>query len=103
MVPGTSFEAILRTATERGLIKDAEGRREAWIAERLARHHAASETHIQRRSDGRWIQVSERKTANGGVGAVYTDITDMEQHEADAAPARETARDAQPTKTSLPA
>ncbi len=25
MVPGTSFEAILRTATERGLIKDAEG------------------------------------------------------------------------------
>ena len=60
MVPGTSFETILRTATGRGLIKDAEGGREAWIAERLARHHAASESHIQRRSDGRWIQVSER-------------------------------------------
>jgi methyl-accepting chemotaxis protein len=67
MVPGTSFETILRTATGRGLIKDAAGREEAWIAERLERHRASSETHIQRRSDGRWIQVSERKTANGGV------------------------------------
>jgi adenylate cyclase len=34
-------------------------------AERLARHHAPSETHVQHRSDGRWIQVSERKTAVG--------------------------------------
>ena len=63
LVPGVSFETILRTATERGLIKDAEGRRDAWINERVARHHAASETHVQRRSDGRWIQVSERRTA----------------------------------------
>jgi len=101
MVPGTSFEAILRTATERGLIKDAEGRREAWIAERLARHHAASETHIQRRSDGRWIQVSERKTANGGVVAIYADITEMKQHEAELAAARDAADEANRTKSSF--
>src|SRR5262249_39083333 len=60
MVPGTPFESILRAAVERGLIKDADGRSEAWLAERLARHRAAGETHVQRRSDGRWIQVSER-------------------------------------------
>ena len=35
LVPGVSFETILRTATERGLIKDAEGRRDAWINERV--------------------------------------------------------------------
>ena len=35
MVPGTSFETILRTAVERGLIKDAEGRCDAWIEERI--------------------------------------------------------------------
>ena len=34
IVPGTSFETILRTAVERGQIKDAEGRRDAWIKER---------------------------------------------------------------------
>jgi signal transduction histidine kinase len=101
MVPGTSFETILRTATDRGLIKDAEGRREAWIAERLARHRAASETHIQRRSDGRWIQVNERKTANGGVVAIYADITELKQHEADLAAARDAAEKANQTKSSF--
>ena len=101
LVPGTSFETILRTATERGLIKDAEGRRDAWIAERLARHRAASETHIQRRSDGRWIQVSERKTANGGVVAIYADITELKQHEAELAAARDAADEANRTKSSF--
>jgi adenylate cyclase len=101
MVSGTSFETILRTATERGLIKDAEGRREAWIAERIARHHAASEMHIQRRSDGRWIQVSERKTANGGVVAIYADITELKQHEAELAAARDAADEANRTKSSF--
>ena len=101
LIPGTSFETILRTATERGLIKDAEGRREAWIAERLARHHAASETHIQRRSDGRWIQVNERKTANGGVVAIYADITELKHHEAELAEARDAADAANQTKSTF--
>jgi adenylate cyclase len=101
IVPGTRFEDIMRTATERGLIKDAEGGREAWIAERLARHHAPSETHIQHRSDGRWIQVSERKTANGGVVAIYADITEMKQREAELAAARDAADDANRTKSSF--
>src|SRR5262249_37651272 len=81
MVPGTSFETIVRTATDRGLITDAEGRREAWIKERLERHRGSDEVHVQRRSDGRWIRVSERKTATGGVVATYTDITELKQHE----------------------
>jgi signal transduction histidine kinase/CheY-like chemotaxis protein/methyl-accepting chemotaxis protein len=101
LVPGTRFEDILRTATERGLIKDAEGGREAWIAERLARHHAPSETHVQHRSDGRWIQVSERKTANGGVVAIYADITELKQREAELAAARDAADDANQTKSSF--
>ena len=101
MVPGTSFETILRTAVERGLIKDAEGRRDAWIEERLARHHAAHETHVQRRSDGRWIQVSERKTTSGGVVAIYADITELKQHEAELAAARDAADEANRTKSSF--
>jgi signal transduction histidine kinase/CheY-like chemotaxis protein/HAMP domain-containing protein len=94
MVPGTSFERIVRTATDRGLIKDAEGRRDAWIKERLERHRTAGETHVQRRSDGRWIQVSERKTANGGVVAIYADITEVKQREAELAAARDEAQQA---------
>ena len=101
MVPGTSFETILRTAVERGLIKDAEGRCDAWIEERIAHHHAVSETHVQRRSDGRWIQVSERKTTSGGVVAVYADITELKQHEAALMAARDAADEANRTKSSF--
>jgi PAS domain S-box-containing protein len=101
LVPGTSFETILRTAVERGQIKDAEGRPDAWIEERIARHRAVSETHVQRRSDGRWIQVNERKTANGGVVAIYADITKLKQHEAELAAARDAADEANRTKSSF--
>ena len=101
LVPGTSFETILRTAVERGQIKDAEGRPDAWIKERLARHHAVSETHVQHRSDGRWIQVNERKTASGGVVAIYADITKLKQHEAELAAARDAADEANRTKSNF--
>jgi PAS domain S-box-containing protein len=78
---GVSFETILRNAVARGEIRDAEGRVEAWVAERLARHRDPKGTHVHRRSDGRWIQVNERKTDDGGTVATYTDITDVKQAE----------------------
>ncbi|HKQ87642.1 MAG TPA: response regulator [Candidatus Acidoferrales bacterium] len=108
MVPGTSFETIIRTATDRGLIRDAEGCRDAWLGERLKRHRAGGQTHVQHRSDGRWIRVSERKTANGGVVATYADITELKQHEAELADlveklqiARDAANEANRTKSSF--
>jgi hypothetical protein len=36
---------------------------------------------MQRRADGRWIQINERKTADGGTVAVYTDITAIKSAE----------------------
>jgi len=84
MEPGTSFETIVRTAVDRGLIEDADGRSDAWLRQRIERHRSPGPAHVQRRSDGRWIQVS-RKTASDGVVATYTDITEIKQHEADLA------------------
>jgi adenylate cyclase len=81
MVSGTLFEAIIRRAIENGLIEDAKGREEQWIAERLAAHRKPSGPHIQRRGDGRWILISERKTDDGGTVAVYSDITESKQRE----------------------
>src|SRR5262245_53918595 len=101
MKPGTPFEVILRDATEHGLILDAEADRDRWIRQRVARHRAGGQTHIQRRSDGRWIQVSERKTANGGVVAIYADITELKQHEAELAAARDVADEANRSKSSF--
>jgi PAS domain S-box-containing protein len=78
---GVSFETILRSAAASGEIRDAEGRIEAWVAERLARHRDPKGTHVQHRSDGRWIQIDERKTDDGGRVATYADITDVKQAE----------------------
>jgi class 3 adenylate cyclase len=76
-----TFAEIVRRSAERGLIKDAEGRVEAWIAERVARHRDPGEPQVQRRDDGRWIMVSERRTEDGGTVAVYSDITELKQRE----------------------
>jgi class 3 adenylate cyclase/PAS domain-containing protein len=81
VTPGTPFEMIIRAAAERGLVADAEGRIEEWMAERLTRHRNPGEPHLQHRSDGRWILISERKTDDGGTVAVYADITDLKQRE----------------------
>ncbi len=78
---GMTFESVVRRAAERGYIKDAEGRVEEWVRERMARHREPSGPHVQQRSDGRWILVSERKTDDGGTVAVYSDITELKQRE----------------------
>jgi PAS domain S-box-containing protein len=62
---GTTFESIARRAAERGYVKDAEGRVEEWIAERLQQHHNPGEPQVQQRSNGRWVMVSERRTEEG--------------------------------------
>ena len=81
--PGATFETIIRRAAEGGYIKDAEERREEWIAERMHRHRNPGEPHVQRRSNGRWVMVSERRTEDGGTVAVYSDITELKQREED--------------------
>jgi class 3 adenylate cyclase/methyl-accepting chemotaxis protein len=81
MAPGMTFESIIRGAVENGLVASAEGRAEEWLAERLAKHRNPGEPHLQQRSDGRWILISEHKTDYGGTVAVYADITDLKQRE----------------------
>ncbi|HLJ65276.1 MAG TPA: PAS domain-containing protein, partial [Stellaceae bacterium] len=80
-LPGTPYEALIRGAVDQGLVEDAKGRAEEWIVERLRRHRQPGEPHVQHRSDGLWVQINERKTAEGGVVAVYTDITEIKRAE----------------------
>ena len=79
--PGTPYETLVRNAAARGLVEEAKGRVEEWIAERLAKHRQPGEPHVQRRSNGRWIHVNERKTTEGGTVAVYTNITEIKRAE----------------------
>ena len=80
---GTTFESIIRRAAERGYVKDAEGRVEEWISERLRQHRNPVEPQVQQRGNGRWVMVSERRTEDGGTVSVYSDITELKQREQD--------------------
>ena len=80
-VQGTPYETLVRNAVALGLVEDAKGRAEEWIAARLTRHRQPGEPHVQRRSDGYWIHINERKTTEGGTVAVYTNITEIKQAE----------------------
>jgi PAS domain S-box-containing protein len=80
---GTTFEGIVRRAAERGYVTDALGRVEEWVAERMRHHRNPGEPQVQRRADGHWVMVSERRTEDGGTVAVYSDITELKQREQD--------------------
>jgi adenylate cyclase len=78
---GTLYETVIRNAAEQGLVEDAKGRVDEWVAERLAKHRQPGEPHVQQRADGRWVHINERKTAEGGIVAVYTNITEIKRVE----------------------
>jgi PAS domain S-box-containing protein len=80
---GATFESIARRAAERGYVKDAEGRVEEWLTERMRQHRNPGDPQVQQRSNGRWVMVSERRTEDGGTVSVYSDITELKQREQD--------------------
>jgi PAS domain S-box-containing protein len=86
IAPDTPFESIARKAVACGRIRDiGPGGAEQWIAERLQRHRNPGPPMIQRRTDGRWIQVSERRVSRGGIVTVYSDLTELKDKEERAA------------------
>ena len=87
MVPGTPFEQIVRYGVERGQYLDAVGNEEAWLAQRLADHRSAHHAQLQRLPEGRWLQADERRTPQGGIAGVRTDVTQLVRKEQELAAA----------------
>jgi PAS domain S-box-containing protein len=90
---GDKFESIVRRAIRNGLIPAAQEDPEKWIRERVAKHRDPSEPVVVERSDGTWYQISERKTRDGGVVVVFSDITNMKRHEAELEASNQRFRD----------
>jgi signal transduction histidine kinase len=87
--PGVPFVTLIRVAAERGQNVEALTDREGWVQERLARHRAASGVYEHKFSDGRWIQVRERRTPLGQIIGTYTDVTPLIRRSEDLAQARD--------------
>jgi light-regulated signal transduction histidine kinase (bacteriophytochrome) len=54
-----------------------------WITQRVARHRAANTDVVGALPDGRWIQVIERPTTDGGVIGIRVNISELKQKEAE--------------------
>jgi adenylate cyclase len=85
--PGALLWDIMRAAHEKGMFPLIKGTDiEAHITRRKAlRQNLQGGTVEQNLSDGRWLQINEHQTADGGTASVYTDITDVKRREAELA------------------
>jgi signal transduction histidine kinase/CheY-like chemotaxis protein len=75
--PDRTFEDILRYGLEHGQYKEAEGREEEWLAERLKRHYNPGDKIEQLLEDGRWILIEEHRTTEGGIVGIRVDVTEL--------------------------
>jgi diguanylate cyclase (GGDEF)-like protein len=76
--PGVSFESLLRSRVQHGLVPEALGREQAWIAERVAQHRSASNRSFLREMvDGRWRRITEQKLPDGGRLGFSIDVTEL--------------------------
>jgi diguanylate cyclase (GGDEF)-like protein len=79
---GLPFVDLLRLALANGLVPEAAGREEAWVAGRLAAHRRPSAPIRRRMADGRWRQITERFLPDGSLLSYSVDITAFMDQEA---------------------
>jgi signal transduction histidine kinase len=101
LIPGTPFETILRQNVQRDRFDLGDQEKEAYIAERLARHRNPGVSFERRLTDGRWERVSEQRMGDGGLSLVITDITSDKEREAALQAARNAADSANRAKSTF--
>lgn len=84
IVPGMHFEHVVRTQLGRGLIVEAIGSEKDYLAGRLEQHRGPPEEAMEyQTASGQWIRLRERRTAEGGVVSIRTDVTREKRREAE--------------------
>jgi diguanylate cyclase (GGDEF)-like protein/PAS domain S-box-containing protein len=75
MVPGASFEDMLRAGALRGQYPEAIGQVDAWIAQSMAVHRSGNTTITQKTDSGKTLRILERRTEDGYTVGFRVDIT----------------------------
>lgn len=79
--PGTPFATISRWTVESGLVADLDLEPEAWLGRRLGWHRHPSEPIVVHLRTGRWLQIRERMSRDGGIVGIYSDISELKYSE----------------------
>jgi signal transduction histidine kinase/DNA-binding response OmpR family regulator len=101
MMPGTSFEDLLRFGLKNSHVPEAKGREEEWLAERLKRFREAKEASECQLATGRWIVESDHITPDGGRVGLRTDITQLRDQQTALEAARKAAEAANRAKSAF--
>jgi signal transduction histidine kinase/PAS domain-containing protein len=79
---GIGFSDIARLAAVHDRPLGATVAPDRWVSDRLAQHGVADGGHVQALADGRWVQINELRTSEGGIVGIYTDITEVKAEDA---------------------
>lgn len=101
LVPGWRFVDIIRAHAETGDVPAAVGRVDEWVCDGLERHVSEGRPYKQLLTNGRWLRISERRTWDGGIVGIITDITDDERREKALNKAKEQSEFANRAKTAF--
>ncbi|MCA3340647.1 MAG: response regulator [Roseomonas sp.] len=99
IVPGALFDDIMREGALRGQYPQAQGDIETFVSDSKAFHRGNHPPMERLLPDGRWVLITERRTPDGGVVGIRTDITPLKRAMQDLATARDTARAAGEAKS----
>src|SRR5690606_4739360 len=79
--PGITFEEIVTEAVKRGLWQGREEQQAELLARVFERHRNLPSDHELESPSGRWVRQTKKRTREGGVVAVFSDITALKQRE----------------------
>jgi len=87
IVPGvTTADDMFRQRVRVGAVGTFDVPAEDYVRWRLAmRKKDGGTPSVHRHTDGRWLRTTERRTSEGGVVAISTDVTELKRREADLA------------------
>ena len=80
-VPGETFECLFRKLLSSGFYANSPDDVEATVRDRLSRRRNSSGMIEQKVADGRWLRIAERRTNDGGIVGISTDVTELKLRE----------------------
>ena len=82
-VPGVTAREMLETAARLGGLSTNGRSVEEWLEARLVARRTPGGPQETRLPDGRWIMIGERRTSDGGLAGIYTDVSEQKRREAE--------------------
>ncbi|MCL5778086.1 PAS-domain containing protein [Limibaculum sp. FT325] len=75
--PGAAFDEIIRVGIERGYFPLATSDVDAYLAGIAEKRLQASGEPREQFIGGKWLQITDHRTGEGGIVSIYTDVTEL--------------------------